>query len=111
MSDDHAPNDYKIRYLGKHDRIEKGGYQDFADYRFQVSVSSGTCTVAVGISGVWHEPIQSLGRHLAESDLAQLAEAWLKKELQRGYEPFKQTNSVDLSSQAIEHYLRNEVFP
>jgi hypothetical protein len=99
-------SEYIIAYEYRTNRTEAGSHMDYVDYRFRVHKGSEVFVVAVGITGIWHEPIPRLSRTLCELELSEIAREWLTEQLQRGYDPFRGPNRLDIPSETMESYVK-----
>ena len=107
----------QIMFLGSGRRAVVGNRQpDRTDYRFRVTSGQRSTTVAVGITGQWHDTPEAMGsRALSEAQLKEAAEAWLRSQLEKGKcDPFNrpQTDTMlDMPSEVIEYWEEHHSIP
>jgi hypothetical protein len=98
-----------VTYVRKGRRIEVGILPDCCDYIFKVQ-GHQLETVAVGITGGWHEEIPSLSWNGTDKELIAIAKEFLKKELAKGWAPTAENNRLEIPNEQMEYRLRNGSF-
>ncbi len=106
----------QIQFLEKGRRVLDNRIYDIIDYKFTVSAGDKTSTVAVCISGVFHDPLMAIqGRCLTAKELASVAEHWLKSRIAKGYDPFSEPAQYErimqVPSIVMEYFVSNQALP
>ena len=90
-------------------RIQNGQYVDVVDYVFLVSRGNKDCLVITGIAASPHH--DSSAQKISSDDGFRVAEAYLRKLMEKGYDPFTQANCIDIPSGCVVHYLQYGSLP
>ena len=107
---------FEITFLDSGRRAKDGKLWDVIDYRFRVSNGQQNEEVAVGITGVFHDPAGPLGlKELSREELIEAATAWLRSRLEKGEcDPFshpERDRVIDVPSSVMEYWLEHHAIP
>ena len=107
---------FEITFLDSGRRTRDGKLWDVIDYRFRVSNGQTNREVAVGITGVFHDPAGPLGlKELSREELIEAAGAWLRSRLEKGErDPFTRPESdsmIDVPSSVMEYWMEHRAIP
>jgi hypothetical protein len=96
-------------------RSLNGQIFDVIDYRFLLSNGRSARTIAVGITGQFHDPAEALGsKGLPKKELSEAARAWLQSRVNKGYDPitFPETATMlDLPAAVMDYWIQNRSIP
>jgi hypothetical protein len=97
-------------------RSKDGQIFDIIDYPFEVSNGQERCIVNVGITGMFHDPAETLGStRLSQDELVQAASDWLRFVIKKGeYDPFKHPHAditVAIPSEIMDYWAEHREIP
>lgn len=97
-------------------RTKDGQIFDIIDYPFEVSNGPKKCVVYVGITGMFHDPANTLGsKKLSQDDLVQAARDWLRFVINNGrYDPFQQPQAdftISIPSDVMDYWAEHREIP